>query len=257
MLSLPALQEHFKNSIFENASDTLDSYICENGLAAKQRLQIYRNNVFITLTKALQAIYPAIKQLVGEAFFKGVAREYITQHPSNAISLCGFGHSFADFLTYFPPIQALPYLPDVACLEWAYHEVYGERDNAPFDLDRLKTLSEEKYAEIKFKLLSASRLLASQFPILQIWQICQVKNNNDEEKVELAKEGEEILIIRRQFEIMFEKVTVGEFALLSAFSRGEKFKEACALALQIEPGFDIDSCLQKRLLDNTIVDFYL
>ena len=51
------------------------------GLGTRERLQIYRNNVFESLAQALAAVYPVVAQLVGETYFRHVARRFISDHP--------------------------------------------------------------------------------------------------------------------------------------------------------------------------------
>jgi len=47
-----------------------------------ERLNIYKNNFFITLTSVLKKIYRSIFILIGEEAFTLAAREYIQLHPS-------------------------------------------------------------------------------------------------------------------------------------------------------------------------------
>lgn len=250
------LQSDFKNSVITSEENSLEKYIFENGLTAKNRLQIYRNNIFTTLTETLKNIYPVIESLVGEDFFAGVASHYMTLYPPISGDLNEFGHLFPEFLSQFKPAQSLPYLCDVANLEWAYHEVFSEERGSLFDFEKLEAVPEKKYNIIKFKLHPASRLLSSSFPILDIWRLCQVRNGN-EETVDIAKGGQEIFIIRRQLEVTFEIVSKGEFALLSALKNGALFADACSDALRAESGIDINHCLQKHLLQCSIVSFSL
>lgn len=250
------LQTDFKNSVIKNEENLLEKYILENGLTAKSRLQIYRNNIFTTLTEALKNIYPVIESLVGEAFFAGAASHYMTLHPPISGDLNEFGHLFSEFLLQFKPAQSLPYLSDIARLEWAYHEVFSEEESSLFDLGKLATVPEEKYNIIQFQLHPACRLLSSAFPILDIWRVCQVKDD-DEGIVDLAEGGQELLIIRRQLEVTFEKLSKGEFALLNALKKGALFADACSDALYVESDIDINLCLQKHLLQCSIVSFSL
>ncbi len=255
MLPLRDLQRYFKDSIF-NKNEQLNIFINENNLTAEKRLQIYRNNIFITLTTALRNIYPSIQRLVGEEFFAGLANKYIRVHPSTSGNLHAFGDKFAEFISVFPPAQTLSYLPDVARLEWAYHEVFHGEDYISFDINKLKSIPKEKYGNIKFKLNPNCRLFAFRFPIVHIWQICKIETNNQAE-VNLAEGGEKVLVIRRQLEVTFEKLTEGEFVLLSALKRGIIFAEACALALHAELRLDVNIFLQKHILSGTIIGMEL
>lgn len=255
MLSLFDIQNHFKNSVIQQQNNRLNQYIIENNISADQRLQIYRNNVFITLTETLQSIYPTIQKLVGEEFFSAIAYEYIKQHLPISGNLHDYGNYFAKFLFSFPHAQSLPYLPEVAQLEWAYHEVFHESNANTFDLKKLEAIPIEQHNHLKFKLNPASRLFTFDHPVLTIWQFCQ--QNSPTETLDINTDGEKILIIRRQLDVSFKKLTDGEFCLLSALNTGLILEQACAYTLQAEPEFNIPLKLQEYILHGMIVDFYL
>ncbi len=233
---------------------SLNLNIFENDFSAKQRLQIYRNNSLVTLTESLKNIYPAILRLVGEDFFNATAKKFIVETPPVNGDLHEFGGNFADFLDKFIPAQTMPYLPSVAHLEWARHQTYYAASSTVLDITRLKSVPQEKYGFIKFKLHPSHRLLEFSFPILEIWQMCQ-EQNTPEYSIDLSLGGQKILVIRPGLSVDMLKLTPGEFALLSALSTGEEFAEACVLALTAEPDLCIDHYLQKHLLCKHIVDF--
>ncbi|WP_071651562.1 MNIO family bufferin maturase, partial [Duganella phyllosphaerae] len=95
------------------------------------RLTLYRGNLAATATKALAAAYPVIAALVGHAFFGALARAYVRAQPSQDGDLNRFGAQLGDFLDDFPPAATLPYLADMARLEWAVHRAHYAADAAP------------------------------------------------------------------------------------------------------------------------------
>ena len=256
-LSLHKLQTAFQQALLTPEKTSLSSYIHQNGLTTNQRISIYQNNIFFTLTSALKNTYPIVYQLTGESFFSTIAKHYIFNYPSTFTDLNLFGLRFGKFLSIFPETKSLIYLKEMALLEWAYHEVFREEEVEQFDFDKLRTISENRYDQLKFKLNPACRLLACQYPVLSIWKDCQEQlvNRTDIEN-NLDKKEEKILIIRRSLDITFEKLKEGEFALLSAFGKGLTFKKACALALKSDMAFNIESCLKQSVLQKIIVDFY-
>ena len=81
--------------------------------------------------KALGEIFPVCKSLVGDAFFEAMAESYIKSHRPTKDRLDDYGESFSLFLPTFAPVQSLPYLPDMATLEWQVHQVFHAKDVAP------------------------------------------------------------------------------------------------------------------------------
>ena len=140
------------------------------GPSPAQRLQIYRNNLFEGLSDALRAVFPVLAQLVGDAFFRSLARRFIAAHPLRAAHLQGFGRELPAFLAGLPVASDWPYLADVAALEWAWHEVYHEADGAPLRPEHLARLPAARHLDLRLALVPTARLVASPYPVLRIWQ---------------------------------------------------------------------------------------
>jgi hypothetical protein len=102
-----------------------------NGSDPGVRFAVYRNNVIVSLIDALADTYPVVRQLVGEEFFHAMAREYALAHPPVSPVMAHYGDGFAEFIAGFPPAAALPYLADMARLEYLYVQVYHAADEAP------------------------------------------------------------------------------------------------------------------------------
>jgi len=85
---------------------------------AQTRLAVYQNNVAHSLIQALLETFPVCAQLVGEEYFKALGQEYIHQHPPTSPVLSHLGEHFSSFVARFPPLKALPYLAEVAQLEY-------------------------------------------------------------------------------------------------------------------------------------------
>jgi hypothetical protein len=254
--TLREMQLAFCAEVFANANTELPDVIRANELGSARRVQVYRNNVHASLTEALRAVYPVIYRLLGDGFFRHAAHHYIYCYPSRSGNLHDFGRSFARFLSGFPGARGLYYLPDVARLEWAYHRVFHAAHAEPRNLSRLARVPVEQHGAIRFTLPSASRLLISPYPILRIWQVNQEGYNGDQQ-VDLREGGVKLLVIRRELNIEIETLADGEFALLQAFKHGCCLDEAFERALAVEPELDTAACLQRHVVNHTVVDFSL
>jgi hypothetical protein len=102
----------------------------ESGLALEERISVYRGTFQATLTRALRLTYPAVHKLVGEEFFAGAAALYAAGSPPRSSWLDLYGDGFADFLAHLPQAQGVPYLADVARLEWAVSQALHADDVA-------------------------------------------------------------------------------------------------------------------------------
>lgn len=255
MLSLRELQLRFVQQIFAEDENALAAEIRANGLSSGQRLGIYRNNMLVGLTKVLQNMYPAVETLVGEDFFRYAANQYIHQHPSQSGDLYNYGHLFPEFLADFAPASGLPYLPDVAKLELAREAADHAADHAPLDLARLAQVAPEQYENLKFTLHPSARLLASDYPVLRIWEISQ-KDFQGEQTVNLDSGGDKLLVIRHDLNTQQQRLAEGEFVLLKNLAANVDFARACELALETQADFDVSANFQQHVRHGTIVDFF-
>src|SRR5262245_49147471 len=159
MLPLHELQRTIARGILADEAAALADVIREDGLPFDKRLQVYRNNTFMSLTEALKTTYPVVSALVGEKFFATVAKAHIAAQPPRAPRLAEYGAGFADFLAGFEPARALPYLPDVARLEWAINGAYHAPDDTGLTPQSLSSVPQEHFSALCFKLRASARLL--------------------------------------------------------------------------------------------------
>lgn len=274
MNRLHNLQEQFAAAILgddgqhDNESSqvslfSVEDQIIAGGLTARQRLNIYRNNVNISLRESLQAVYPVVNRLVGDDFFKLMAHEYRKKHPSLSGNLHEFGKHFSSFTAEFAPASQLAYLPDVAKLEWAYHQVFHAAEHPAFDLEKLQTVPPEKYGELFFKLNPASQLLKSDFPVVRIWKANRVQDHDgsasheDSETIYLDEGGNRILVLRKDQDTEIQLLSACEFDFLQAIQQKQSFFSVCDTVTHTEPDCDVGPLIQKFILCKAIIGFDL
>lgn len=161
-------QTAFVQALFDPTAPTPD------GVSGrpKKRFDVYRNNVLASLIEALGQAYPAVKRLVGDAFFQAAAGVFVRAEPPRTPMMIYYGEGFADWLESFEPAQKLPYLPDVARLERLILEATHAADAAPLDAAGFQRaaagVDPEALAAWRLRPHPAARALASQFPIVSI-----------------------------------------------------------------------------------------
>ena len=139
------------------------------GAPDARRFSVYRNNVAVSLIGAMEARFPVVRRLVGDEFFRGMARAFTARHKPATAVIIQYGAGFADFIAAFEPAQDLPYLADVARLENAWVEAYHSAEAAPLALTALAAIDPAKFAELKLVFHPAARLLRSDHPAGSIW----------------------------------------------------------------------------------------
>lgn len=211
---------------------------------ATSAMRIYRNNYTTRLFNSLQQTYPVIERLVGAAFFKRLARDFIAQEPSFNADLNRYGKGFADFVRIYPAVQGLSYLADVAALEWLIHESSCAPDR---DADTLSALlaAAGDYGSARVMLHPALRLHDSKYPIHSIWLSNQP--GAPERTIPLAGAHTYLMICRQQHQIMLSSLDEASYVAMHVLARGYDLESAVDAASTIAADFDIRGFL-KRLL---------
>ncbi len=246
MSTLLEVQAGFRAGVLEQGDAPILPEIAGDGLAPAARLSIYRNHVFTTLTNALKATFPVVCRLVDERFFAYAAHEYIRDHPPRIRCLFEYGASFAEFLAAFPPCRDLSYLPDVARLEWAMNEALHAADAPRFEPARLAAVPPDDAPNLVLRLDPALRLLASPWPVDNIWAANQPGSDPDA-RVDLDAGGVQLQIRRAGDRVLFRRSDAASFAFRSALAGGERLSDAADAALGEDSTFDLAAALRALI----------
>jgi len=172
-LSLRETQNAFSKALHYQASGEECSIVSDQ-FSADDRMQIYRNNFVIGYTEILTLTYPLVLALVGEECFNALSRQHIltTIHPEGDVS--SYGSGFAETIESISPvISAVPYLADVARLEWAMdlsQQVNNQTriSDDVIPLAAMATLPIDQQSNVALLLDSRVQLLSSSFAIFSI-----------------------------------------------------------------------------------------
>lgn len=253
MTSLRETQKAFMQALFGKSPERFEALIHDGEFPAKNLTQVYRNNLFISLSEALAAVYPIVQKLVGEPFFGYLADAYIHQHPSTSGDIHDFGGMLPNFISSFPACDGLPYLADVAALEWAWHEVFHEKADPPLDLSRLAKVPPDETPRLRFLCQTASRLLHSRFPVLDIWLANQ---RDSKEKIDLDSGETWLAVVQFDLEPVCVALAEEEYEFLQFITDGLSLDEAARRITTKVPDFDLDLSetlyrfVQQRLIVN-------
>jgi uncharacterized protein len=222
--------------------------------AIPERLAVYRGNVFGNCLNALAAAYPIVCKIVGTEFFDATARAYVRAHPSASGDLNEYGAALAEFLVAFQHTRDLPYLPDVARMEWLAHRAYYAADSAPFDPARLAGLPSDRWAALRPVLAPACALLVSDWPLAHLWTVHQ-DGYAGELDVDLDAGPDRILVHRPRWKAEVRALAAGDYRFLAAAQAGATLGDALEAAVSDDSGFDPAGVLARWLEAGVVVDF--
>lgn len=218
------------------------------GRVSVKRFNVYRNNVVASLTDALVVAFPAVHKLVGDEFFRAMAKLYLRTHPPESPVMAQYGAAFPRFLRGFKPVAHLGYLPDVARLEIALRESYHAADHTPLDPAILGTLAPEELGTLALRLAPSARLMQSRWPVAAIWA-----RNMEDDARPLPAGGQDVLIARAEFDPAPVPLPAGVFAFFSALREGQPLAAAAGVATLAADTFNPTEALQLAFAHNLFV----
>lgn len=238
--TLPELQRSFLASLYDDNAPGPTEAIVSNGLEPSARLRIYRHSCAESQIGALRTTYPAVLALVGEAFFDQTARGYRSTYPSGSGNLQGFGAQFADYLQALPAARKLPYLPDVAQLEWQRQQTVLAVNAEPIPPDVFAQRLTETEGPFNISLHPSVHWLASRYPVLTIWGYAMAPTPED---LQLAGAGEQVMLWREDDEVAMTALDDASFVFTLSLALGITLDDAHAAAHRIASDFDLSACL--------------
>ena len=251
------LQSAFVHALLADDGAASDPSLA-SGPDVPSRLAIYRNAVFAHYRRALQSSYPVVARLVGLPFFNAAVDAFVRARPSTSGDLNVYGDRFGDFLQGYPPAATLPYLPEVARLEWAMDEALRAADvsEAPAavltELAAFAAVAPEQLSRLRMRLHPSCRLLVSAYPTLRIWQANQALDAGDE-FIDVAQGGDALLIHRDGNRVAIDRIAPSACAFLMALRDGRDLDAAMDAAEDIDPDFDLENALRSHIAMGIIV----
>ncbi len=244
MSSLRDFQDSF-GAALRGAPAVAESIHAADPIPLERRVDVYRNNVHASLIDGLEQAFPVVLQLVGQEFFRAMAREFLRDQMPGRGTLIGFGAGLPDFLEGFPPVSGLPYLADVARFELAWLRSYHAADDPVLTPEDLSTVPQEALPDMKFTAHASLETLRSAYPVLSIWEAHQPGRDPSSIK---SDEGEEaVLLLRSNLSVYAHRVGVADLTFIDALRTGKSFGAAAADALTVQSDFDLSRILHLLL----------
>lgn len=251
VLALHDLQCAVCRSLIRGDDSDVEVHVLSDGIAAANRLNIYRNTFYGTLTAALSLSYPAVHRLVGAEFFEAAAHAFIEARPPRGAYLDEYGGDFPDFLACFPAATSLPYLSDVAQLEWAVAGALHAADATPLELMKLRAVDEGEHPRVCFVPHPSVSLIRAGYPVDTIRRAVLNEDDVGLHAVDLDDAPVWLLIERRPRGINVTRLSEAAWRFTSALCDAQPLGEAIDLA----PGIDISILLAEHFARGRFIAF--
>jgi hypothetical protein len=252
-MSLAEIQRAFGAALYEDDPHALAQLTLGPGrVSALGAIEVYQNNTRERLRSVLTQAYPVCRELIGARCFNQLTLAHVQEHPCRTHDLDNYGAEFPETVRNVLQEQALlrdsvPYLVDMAKLEWLAHRAYFAPPRSRFDFEAFAPLDEQAYLAVRFELAADLALLELDWPITTVWQMHQPEN--EVQAVSLAAQQEYVVVERLQYRTQVAAIEQPLFEALSLISRGEP------LQALIESLPDVQEALSQALRAGWITGF--
>jgi hypothetical protein len=188
---------------------------------------------------------------VDRRFFGWVADRYVRAHPPAGPCLFEYGADLPDFIAALPACARLPYLADVARLEWALNAALHAPDAAPLDAESLRALEPPALARCVLPLDPSLTLLRSPWPVDAIWRANQ-PDADPALSVDLDAGAVRLEVRRVGDDVVFRPLPAAAFTFRERLAAGRTLEQAVDAAFGEDPAFDLAGEI-RALLDERLV----
>jgi len=245
-------QQAFADGLFDPAQTPQAIAPLAPHAQLEHRFALYRGNLSATWHKVLAAAYPVIAQLVGEPFFEALSKAYGRAHPSDSGDLNRFGAHFAGFLAGFPHVAELPYLPDMATLEWALHRAHYAPDAPAATAETLAAVAPDAFEQCAPGLHPACTPLALSSNVVALWQAHQPDGPPFPQDMTVPAY---CMVTRPRWKTAVTPLPAASHAALAVLRDGGSFGAALDAAFDADDDFDMAGQLQCWLAAGAIHDW--
>ena len=227
----------------DNTVAAVQGWLRESPARVQRGLGAYVANGGAGAERALAAVFPCVVALMGEAAFALLARAYRLAHPLARGDLAWLGEGLAGFIAADPQLADVPYLADVARLEWLLDRAEHAADAAARP-ESLQLLAEADPQALRLQLAPGAVLWRSAWPVVTIHAAHGLQAAGADDPFAAAREalsrgdGERVFVWRQGFKPRVAALGEPEArfveALLQPCTLGESLDQAGA-DFQFEP----------------------
>ena len=218
----------------------------QGGEPGEARLAVYAEGYQVRLREALAEAYEAIHHILGGDAFGALAREYARRYPSHDYNLSFAGRHLPDYLPQSSWAERLPFLPDLARLEWAVCQAFHAFEQPPIDPAQYASWSLEDWQRACVSLQPSVGVVVSNWPILDLWAARTAPREAID--IQLESRPQSVVVFRQDVRVRAECVTPLQAALIDGLRQGRTLGDVCADVAPRAPGQELPLADWFRML---------
>ena len=193
--------------------------------AGERRLSVYAEGYFVRIREALAELYEAVHHVLGDRSFTELARAYAVKYPSHDYNLSFSGRHLSDFLTQTPLAQQLPFLPELAYLEWQVSQAFHAFDLPSLDERNIAALPLEEWKRAQIVFQPSVAVVQSAWPIFDIWKSRTMPREKVD--IDLVNRPQQVVVYRSDVQVRCELIDEREYFFLKELLAGRRFGDVC------------------------------
>jgi hypothetical protein len=189
----------------------------------EERWDVYASGLVARATEAIENDFPALSKVLGPGPLRSLTNRYTRRFPPRSYDLGRIGDRLARFLEGEELTEDLPFLPDLARLEWAVAEAFVSSDEPALRWDDLGRLGAEAAAELPLRLHPGAALVRSEWPVRDIWASREMPPS----EIDIPLRGRpcSVLVARRGLDVVCRVLDEPGAAVAEAASTGRRLVE--------------------------------
>jgi len=238
-LSLGQFQDAFVEALYQRPAPALAS------LTEQAAFAVYRNTVLCGCVEALRANFPSVETLVGTGWMHDATRAYAQQTPPDDARLIRYGAGFPAFVQALQASQDVPYLADVARLDWYWCEVFSAHQEPYLTLTDLAGMTATDLE--RGHLAPRSCVRWQWFDAHPAYSLWRVSREGLPWSADHPWVAEGALLSGDSDGVSHQPLQIGACAFLDACAAGQSLQVASQIAQQTQPDLDFSDLLGRLL----------
>ncbi|WP_100186198.1 HvfC/BufC N-terminal domain-containing protein [Marinomonas sp. BSi20584] len=243
------MNERFKTTLFNQNNAFYDEVKGRSDDEKEARFNVYRNNVYVSLIDALADIFPVTQMLVGEDFFRAMAREYVPLNPPKTPIISDYGDNFSDFVRHFEPAKSLPFLGDLAMLEFSLLSLTNAQEYDTLEHKQISAAFNNASDPTTLRLLlpPTTQILVSPFAIGSIYLAHQGNGSHSLADITIDK-SEYLLLSKSHLYAELHIICHAEAVFIKHLMQAKPLGEAIPDDESFDPSTSLAKLIEWKLL---------
>ena len=195
---------------------------------------VYRGGYLARLTEQLGETFATVWRVLGDQDFFALCERYIAAHRSDSYNLSDYGRDFPTFLECGENLREFSFLPDLARLELAFHDLFHAPQHTSLEAAELAATPDLASSRLRFG--DAVRMLGFDSRVYRLFQ-----HRSDETPPDLSgiDTPEHVLLFKQGDEVRARVVDAATARGLEAMAAGATVEQALEQVTASHPDFGV------------------